>query len=305
MNLIQKALKSVNQVIVGKETQVKLAFTCILSGGHLLLEDLPGTGKTTLAIALAKVLGCSFARIQFTSDLLPADILGGLVYHPKEGRFFFRPGPIFHQVILADEINRATPKAQSALLEVMEEKQVSIEGIVRPLPAPFFVMATQNPLELYGTFPLPESQLDRFFMRLELGYPPTEKEIVILKHGAFHKEARNLTPVFSSETILELQNQVQKVHIHKDLLQFISKIVIHSRQEKILRYGLSPRGALAWVNAAKAYAFIEGRDYVIPEDIKRTFLPIAFHRLIPKEELSLSARAVLLEEILNSVSLPV
>ena len=305
MNLIQKALKSVNQVIVGKETQVKLAFTCILSGGHLLLEDLPGTGKTTLAIALAKVLGCSFARIQFTSDLLPADILGGLVYHPKEGRFFFRPGPIFHQVILADEINRATPKAQSALLEVMEEKQVSIEGIVRPLPAPFFVMATQNPLELYGTFPLPESQLDRFFMRLELGYPPIEKEILILKHGAFHKEARNLTPVFSSETILELQNQVQKVHIHKDLLQFISKIVIHSRQEKILRYGLSPRGALAWVNAAKAYAFIEGRDYVIPEDIKRTFLPIAFHRLIPKEELSLSARAVLLEEILNSVSLPV
>ena len=305
MDLIQKALKLVNQVIVGKEIQVKLAFTCILARGHLLLEDLPGTGKTTLAIALARVLGCSFARIQFTSDLLPADILGGLVYHPKEGRFFFRPGPIFHQVILVDEINRATPKAQSALLEVMEERQVSIEGVVRPLPAPFFVMATQNPSELYGTFPLPESQLDRFFMRLDLGYPPPEKEMLILKHGAFHKEARNLTPVFSSETILELQNQVEKVYIHKDLLQFISKIVTYSRQEKTLRYGLSPRAALAWVNAAKAYAFIEGRDYVIPEDIKRTFLPIAFHRLIPKEELSLSARAVLLEEILNSVSLPV
>ncbi len=305
MDLIQKALKLVNQVIVGKEKQVKLAFTCILARGHLLLEDLPGTGKTTLAIALARVLGCSFARIQFTSDLLPADILGGLVYHPKEGRFFFRPGPIFHQVILVDEINRATPKAQSALLEVMEERQVSIEGVVRPLPAPFFVIATQNPLELYGTFPLPESQLDRFFMRLDLGYPPPEKEMLILKHGAFHKEARNLTPVLHSETILQLQNQVEKVHIHKDLLQFISKIVTCSRQEKALRYGLSPRAALAWVNAAKAYAFIEGRDYVIPEDIKWTFLPIAFHRLVPKEELSFSARIVLLKEILNSISLPV
>jgi MoxR-like ATPase len=304
MDDLQAAIDLLNKTVLGKKEQIKLALTCMLAGGHLLLEDLPGIGKTTLAVALARVLGCSFARIQFTSDLLPADVLGGLVYHPKEGRFFFRPGPIFNHVVLVDEINRATPKAQSALLEAMEEKQVSIEGDVRTLPEPFFVIATQNPLELYGTFPLPESQLDRFFMRLSLGYPPSEKEILIIKHGAFHKEARKLTPVFSSETILALQKQAEKIHIHEDLLQYIMAIVSHTRHDKTFRYGLSPRGAQALVKAAKTYAFIERRDYVIPEDIKHLFLPIAFHRLIPKEDSSFSAREILLREILNKIPLP-
>ncbi|HDD43315.1 MAG TPA: MoxR family ATPase [Candidatus Desulfofervidus auxilii] len=304
MNLYKNALKLINQVIIGKEKEVKLAFSCLLAGGHLLLEDVPGTGKTTLAIALARVLGCSFARIQFTSDILPADIIGGLVYQPKEGHFIFRPGPIFHQVILADEINRATPKAQSALLEAMEERQVSIEGVVKPLPSPFFVIATQNPYELHGTFPLPESQLDRFFMRLTLGYPSPEKEALILKHGRLQEEARNLPSVFTPETIIKMQKEIQKIHLHEDLLNYVLKIIEKTRKDNTFRYGLSPRGALAWIKAAKAYAFLEGRNYVAPEDIKTVFIPIAFHRLLPKEETNLSAREILLKEILNTSPLP-
>ena len=304
MEELKKAFKLLNQVIIDKEEKIKLALTCLLAGGHLLLEDLPGTGKTILAMALARVLGCSFARIQFTSDLLPADILGGLIYHPKEGRFFFRPGPIFHHIILADEINRATPKAQSALLEAMEERQVSIEGLVKPLPTPFFVIATQNPQEFYGTFPLPESQLDRFLMRLELGYPWLEREVIILKHGDYHEEARKLPAVFTPKSILQLQERVKEVYIHDDLLHYMLKVVSYTRQKNNLRYGLSTRGAQAWVKAAKAYAFLADRDYVIPEDVKKVFLPVAFHRLIPKEEMSLEAREIALKEILTQIPLP-
>ena len=301
---LKEALSLLKHVLLGKEEEIKLALTCLLAGGHLLLEDLPGTGKTTLALALARVLGCSFARIQFTSDLLPVDILGGMVYHPKKEQFFFRPGPIFHHIILADEINRATPKSQSALLEAMEERQVSIEGKVRPLPAPFFVIATQNPLELHGTFPLPESQLDRFLMRLRLGYPPADQEAIILKRGDFQEKAKNLSTLFTPEELLKLQAEVKEVTLHDDLIAYMLKIINYTRQTTDFYYGLSPRAAQAWAKAARAYAFLDGRDYVIPEDIKTVFIPIAFHRLLPKEEMSSVAKEIFLKDLLKQFSLP-
>ena len=228
-----------------------------------------------------------------------------MVYHPKKEQFFFRPGPIFHHIILADEINRATPKSQSALLEAMEERQVSIEGKVRPLPAPFFVIATQNPLELHGTFPLPESQLDRFLMRLRLGYPPADQEAIILKRGDFQEKAKNFSALFTPEELLKLQAEVKEVTLHDDLIAYMLKIINYTRQTTDFYYGPSPRAAQAWAKAARAYAFLDGRDYVIPEDIKTVFIPIAFHRLLPKEEMSSVAKEIFLKDLLKQFSLPI
>ncbi len=301
---IKQALSLINQVIIGKEKEIELAISCLFAGGHLLLEDMPGTGKTTLALVISKVLGCSFARIQFTSDLLPSDILGGMVYHPKEGVFFFRPGPVFHHIILADEINRANPKTQSALLEAMEEIQVSVEGTTRVLPRPFFVIATQNPLEIHGTYPLPESQLDRFLMRISLGYPTFEDEIEIVKKGDIQKKAKNISSLFSPEDIIKIQDIVESIRIHSDLVKYAVSVVQNTRKAKEFLYGLSTRALQGWIKVSRAHALIQQRDYVIPEDLKKTFMYISFHRLIPKEYIDVDARHHLINAIIDSISIP-
>jgi len=300
---LQEAISRVSEVVRGKDEVIRLSFCCLLAKGHLLLEDLPGTGKTTLAMAMARVMGCSFARIQFTSDLLPADVLGTLIYHPAEGRFVFRRGPIFHHLILADEINRASPKAQSALLEAMGEGQVSVEGVIEPLPQPFFVIATQNPHEFYGTFPLPESQLDRFTMSLEMGYPPRDVEKEILERDV-QGELKEVKAVLGPQEILEMQRDVHRVFLHEDVNEHVMKLTERTRTSRELRYGVSTRAAQAIVACAKAWAFIEGRDYVIPEDVGRVFIPVVIHRLGFRQEMERGSREAFLKEMLKGVPFP-
>lgn len=301
---IGKIVDQLRRIIIGKEEEIKLALCSIFADGHILLEDLPGTGKTTLAIALSRVLGCSFSRIQFTADLLPSDILGGMVYHPVKGEFYFRPGPIFNNIILADEINRATPKTQSALLEAMEERQVTIEGETRPLPMPFLVIATQNPSEIHGTFPLPESQLDRFLIRLQLGYPSFSEEIEIIKEGNIQEKARSIPSALSPEEVIKIQKIVEKVRIHEDLMNYMVMVVQKSREGRLFQYGLSTRALQGWIRISKAYAFIQGRNYVIPEDLKRTFYPISFHRLVPKDFVDINERSHIIGSFLDQFELP-
>lgn len=272
-------LPALNQIILGKELTLKLAATCLLANGHLLLEDLPGMGKTTLSHALAKVFGLSYRRIQFTSDLLPADILGASVYHPEQQHFRFHPGPIFSQVFLADELNRATPKAQSALLEAMEEYQVSIEGESWPLPQPFFVIATQNPQHHAGTYPLPESQLDRFLMRLSLGYPDPAAERRLLRGDSGREALHSLQPVLSAEQLQLLQRDVQHVSVSEGLLDYVQRLVGYTRQHEQIELGLSPRAAQALLRAARSWALLSGRDYVLPDDVQAVFVAVAGHRL--------------------------
>ncbi len=276
---IDKTLKRINQVIYGKPHQIKLAFCCLLARGHLLIEDIPGVGKTVLSHVLANSLGLNFNRIQFTSDLLPADILGSAVYEPTNGTFRFHAGPIFNQVILADEINRATPKTQSALLEAMEEQQVSIEGKTRALPKPFFVIATQNPGNQAGTFPLPESQLDRFLMCIELGYPDAKAERRILAGEDRRNMLETLEPAIDKETLQQLQQSVGQIHLSEALLDYIQSILSFSRSSPHYITGLSPRAGLALVHAARAWALIHDRDYVLPEDIQQLLPYVAAHRL--------------------------
>ncbi|HMY39957.1 MAG TPA: AAA family ATPase, partial [Marinagarivorans sp.] len=247
--------------------------------GHLLIEDLPGMGKTTLAHCLAKVLGLKFERVQFTADLLPADILGVAVFAREQGVFRFHPGPIFTQVLLADEINRASTKTQSALLEAMEEGQVTVEGKTRPLPTPFFVIATQNPLSQSGTYHLPESQLDRFLMRISIGYPTAQSERMLFEGINPRQALEALQPVINREALLDLQSQVRSVTASHALLDYLQRLVAATRQEAIFSYGLSPRGALAWLNAAKAWAFIHERNYLIPEDLQAVMQAVLGHRL--------------------------
>jgi len=297
-------LETLRSVIRGKDPVVRLCLACLLARGHLLLEDLPGMGKTTLAIALARVTGCSFARIQFTSDLLPSDVIGTSVYHPGEGKFTFRAGPIFHQVVLADEINRATPRTQSALLEAMGEGQVSVEGQTLELPRPFFVLATQNPRELYGTFPLPESQLDRFLMRLELGYPPREAEREVLLYGRHREDALRLEPVISPAEVIRLQEEAEAVRLSPAITDYVLGLVEETRSCGHFRCGLSPRGGLSLVRAAKAWALLEGRDYVVPEDVKEVFLPVTLHRLWSRAEAESGGHAELVRSVLDRVTVP-
>ena len=279
MQPIHTALQRMGEIIVGKEQTLRLAATCLLARGHLLIDDLPGVGKTTLAHVLAKTFGLAFSRIQFTSDLLPADILGTTVFERERETFAFHPGPIFSQVVLADEINRATPKAQSALLEAMEEQQVSIEGHSHPLPQPFFVIATQNPLYQIGTFPLPESQLDRFLMRLTLGYPDRNAERRLLEGRDRRELVAELEPACDAGTLLELQQQVAQVHAAPPLLDYLQALLDHSRNSPHFATGLSPRAGLSLLRAARAWALLDGRDYALPEDLQAVLPTVAGHRL--------------------------
>ena len=277
---IDGAIAGIGEALLGKELQVRQALCCLLAGGHLLLEDLPGMGKTTLAHALANVLGLSYGRVQFTSDLLPSDILGVSIFNREDSGFTFHPGPIFNQVLLADEINRATPRTQSALLEAMAESQVSIDGVTRSLPSPFFVIATQNPIHQSGTYVLPESQLDRFLMRLTVGYPDPAAERKLLLQGDNHA-LRNVAPRLTIDQLATIRTTIAKVSLSDSLLAYIQRITAFTRDSAEFAMGLSPRGALALVNAAKTWAVMEGRDYVVPEDVQAILQPVIAHRLVP------------------------
>ncbi|MDY1289510.1 AAA family ATPase [Pseudomonas aeruginosa] len=279
LNTLEACLKAVDEILLGKDRQVRLALACLLARGHLLIEDLPGMGKTTLSHALARVLGLSFQRIQFTSDLLPGDILGTSVFDKDSGQFFFHPGPIFAELVLADEINRATPKSQSALLEAMEEGQVTIEGATRPLPEPFFVIATQNPASQGGTFSLPESQLDRFLMRLSLGYPGRAAERSLLLGEARRDLLPRLEPLLDHAALAAFQAEVPKVRASDALVDYVLRLVEATRTQPAFALGLSPRGSLALLAAARAWALLAGRDYVIPEDVQAVLPAVAGHRL--------------------------
>lgn len=277
--LLDGAAQEIGTVLLGKERQVRLALCCLISGGHLLLEDLPGMGKTTLSHALAKVLGLQYRRVQFTSDLLPGDILGASIFDRQSNQFKFLPGPVFTQVLLADEINRSTPKTQSALLEAMAEQQVTIDGQTRPLPQPFFVIATQNPLTQAGTFALPESQLDRFLMRLSLGYPDATAERRLLSGEDTQKQLPKLQQCMSAEQLQKLQSAVDQVHASEQLLDYVQRLIRYTRNEPGFAFGLSPRGALALLRSAKAWALMNGRGHVVPEDVQIVLPPVVEHRL--------------------------
>ncbi len=277
--LIDTVVHELNQILLGKDQQVRLAMCGLLARGHLLIEDIPGMGKTTLSHALAKIMGLSYQRIQFTNDLLPADVLGYSMYDKEAGSLVFHPGPIFAQVVLADEINRASPRTQSALLEAMEERQVSIEGETRPLPQPFFVIATQNPIEQGGTFPLPESQLDRFLMRLRLGYPDPRAERELLEGEDRKVLTDRLQAMLPQAELASLQDAVSRVKTSPALLDYVQRLLEQSRRMPGLLYGLSPRAGLGLVRAAKAWALMEGRQHVLPDDIQSVFPSIAEHRL--------------------------
>ncbi len=277
--LLDDIVKNVSQIILGKEKAIRLALTCLLCRGHILIEDLPGVGKTTLAHALAKSLGLQFNRIQFTSDMLPADILGVSVFEPSNHAFHFHPGPIFTQVLLADEVNRATPKTQSALLEAMEEHQVTIEGETRQLPHPFFVIATQNPGFQIGTFPLPESQMDRFLMRIHLGYPDPEAERKLLISRDRRDELQQLECHFDNHELANLQHAVEGVHVSDNLLDYVQALINFSRQPGNYTNGLSPRAGLGLLHAARAWALMQGRNHVLPDDIQAVLHSVVNHRL--------------------------
>ncbi|XKH00607.1 AAA family ATPase [Marinobacter nauticus] len=276
---IDRVVTELNTILLGKEPQVRLAVCSLLARGHLLIEDIPGMGKTTLSHALAKIMGLSYQRIQFTNDLLPADLLGYAMFDKQAGDLVFHPGPIFSQLVLADEINRASPRTQSALLEAMEERQVSIEGETRPLPTPFFVIATQNPIEQGGTFPLPESQLDRFLMRLRLGYPDPKAERELLEGEDRRALTDRLKTLLPREQLQSLQQAVERVSASPALLDYLQRLLEQSRRMPGLIYGLSPRAGLGLLRAAKAWALMAGRDHVLPDDLQAVFPAVAEHRL--------------------------
>src|SRR2546426_9955833 len=306
IDLLQNAIET---VIRGKPEAVRLAIVTLIAGGHLLIEDVPGVGKTTLAHALARALDCVFQRIQFTSDLLPSDVIGLSVYNQLTGVFEWKPGPVFANVVLADEINRTTPKTQSALLEAMAERQVTIEGVTHPLPPPFIVLATQNPIEHHGTYPLPESQLDRFMLRLRIGYPEAVAEKQILRDREYNDPLDDLASVMSAGEVLELQENVSAVSVDDALVEYLMRIVSVTRDSEMLDLGVSLRGTLALFRAAQALALTEERSYCIPDDIKRLVLPVFAHRILVSSRFSSSLRRseeaeAVLKEIIKTVSVP-
>ncbi|SFN34518.1 MoxR-like ATPase [Formivibrio citricus] len=297
-----EALQRLDSIILGKQDALRLALSCLLARGHLLIEDLPGVGKTTLAHALARVLGLKFQRVQFTSDLLPADITGVSIYDRQDGRFRFHPGPIFAQVLLADEINRATPKTQSALLEAMAEHQVTVDGESHPLPRPFYVIATQNPLQQIGAFPLPESQLDRFLMRLELGYPDERAERELLLGQDRRSLLSTQEPVLGIAELLAAQAEVEQVHISPALVDYVQALVAATRNDPSFACGLSPRAALGLIQASRAHAWLIGRNMVIPEDVQTIFPGVAGHRLVQRASGRPDHAAVL--RLLAAIAIP-
>ena len=300
---LKEAVTTVNQIIMGKDQQVKLAFACLLARGHLLIEDLPGVGKTTLAHALATVIGVTYQRIQFTSDLLPADILGVSIYRRDQEKFEFHPGPIFSELVLADEINRATPKSQSALLEAMAEGQVTIEGKTHMLPRPFFVIATQNPLDLVGTFPLPDSQLDRFLLSISLGFPEPEVERELLTAQDRILVLRETNAIITPDDVLQLNEDCQKIHVSDALLDYVQALLAETRNSRWFETGLSPRAGIAMLQCCKAFAFLEGRDFAIPEDVKAIFPALARHRMSVPHGMETSVEEQI-SNLLNQVAIP-
>jgi MoxR-like ATPase len=306
--VIEEILDSVETVFRGKRETVRLAVAALLARGHILLEDIPGVGKTTLARALAQTIGLGFRRIQFTSDLLPSDVLGVTVFNPRTGEFETRPGPIFTHVVLADEINRAPPRTQSGLLEAMQEGRVTIDETTYDLPRPFLVIATQNPLEQHGTYDLPESQLDRFLMRLSIGYPEAADEREILLGNVDSEAAAELEPVVGPEELLRLHEEVDRVHADGSIVDYAMELVAATRRDPRLRVGVSTRGAIALFRAARAWALVEGRRFLIPDDIRRLVVPCCAHRVLPASgsaARSPTAAAEVLEEIVARVRVPV
>ena len=306
---IERLQAAVETVIKGKPEAIRLAIVTLIAGGHLLVEDVPGVGKTTLAHALARALDCSFQRIQFTSDLLPSDVIGLSVFNQHSGLFEWKPGPVFANVVLADEINRTTPKTQSALLEAMAERHVTVEGSTHNLPAPFIVLATQNPIEHHGTYPLPESQLDRFMLRLRIGYPAPADEEMILRDREYADPLEDLGPVMSAHAVVELQRAVTTVSVDDALVQYLMRIVAATRESEMLDLGVSPRGTLSLFRASQALALTEDRTYCIPDDIKRLVVPVFAHRIVVSSRFSSSLRRseeaeAVLNEILKTVSVP-
>jgi MoxR-like ATPase len=299
---VETLISEISRVLLGKEDKIKLALTCLLADGHLLIEDLPGMGKTTLSHALAKVFGLTYNRVQFTSDMLPADILGISIFDVQQQQFTFHQGPIFAQVLLADEINRTTPKTQSALLEAMEERQVTCEGKTYILPQPFFVIATQNPMSQMGTYPLPESQLDRFLMRIGIGYPDAETEKLLFKGGDTRELLAQLQVCLATEEIGDIKRQIQLIKVSDSLVDYVHRLVNFTRSTDDVAVGLSPRGAMALIKAAKTWAFMHERAYVVPEDIQYLFSAVVAHRLIPKGSAHVFAQENVAKKILASVS---
>lgn len=303
-------LRSIARVVKGKDEVIQLALTALLARGHLLIEDVPGVGKTTLAQALARSFRCSFQRIQFTSDLLPSDVIGVSVFNPVSQSFEFKPGPIFANIIVADEINRTTPKTQSSLLEAMNEAQITMDNHTHALPNPFLVLATQNPIEHHGTYPLPESQLDRFLMRIKMGYPSRENEKEIIRNNAGHSPVEKVTPVMDAADVVAMQESVARVKVDESLLDYALEIVDRTRQTEQLSLGVSPRGAVMLHRAAQARAFLEGRDFCLPDDFKRLIVPVFAHRVVVSsryvstQKKSEQAEAIL-GEIVDSTRVPV
>lgn len=295
------ATAALNGILLGKNTQVRLALACLFARGHLLIEDLPGMGKTLLSQALARVLGLSYHRVQFTSDVLPSDIIGSSIFDRETGGLRFIPGPLFAQVVLADEINRATPKSQSALLEAMEERQVTIEGQTRPLPEPFFVIATQNPVTQGGTFPLPESQLDRFLMRITLGYPDPDAERELLRGGDQRARLTSLDPVLDLARLGAIQAAVDAVKVSEPLLEYVQRLVGHTRLGGAFAFGLSPRGALALLHVSRAWALINNRSHVVPEDVQAVLPGVVEHRLREAADFAGHGGGALAQRLLASV----